>query len=606
MSSFVLVGKPNSGKSLLFNRLTGLTQKVANFPGVTVEVKRGYRGETLVIDSPGIYTLNPLTQDEKVAVAQLKRALAQEDLKGILCVADATRLERSLYLAVQIQELAAQHQQPFVLVVNMLDEIEFNQTSIDLPGLAQAMGVRQVGISARTGRGMADLDAVLEEMVAHPEEFIPRPHPERDRNLRQKARELARKFGPEADLLLKRQNFLDRFFLSHIWGGLIFFAIMTVIFQSIFTWATPLMDFVEESVSYAGSLAAGSLPEGVVADFVADALFGGFGSFLVFVPQIFVMFMLVGLLEDSGYLARAAVICHRPLSYFGLSGKSFVPYLSGHACSIPAMMAARTIESPKQRLLTLFTIPLMACSARLPVYSLLIAAVVPPVTFGGVIGYQGLAFFGLYVFGMVTALVVSSVLAKTTMKKVSEAPFIMELPPYRIPLIRPLIRRSTQASWFFITKAGPIIFMVTAVVWVLGYFPGGEGELASSWLASLGRWIEPVFAPLGLDWRYGVAILASFLAREVFVGTLGTLFGIEGADDRLSDVKGSIQADGFTPASAIALLVFYAIALQCVSTLAVMRKETGQLRIPLAALGLYSVLAYVLAFLAYQLASFFF
>ncbi|MCB0394264.1 MAG: ferrous iron transporter B, partial [Bdellovibrionales bacterium] len=329
---------------------------------------------------------------------------------------------------------------------------------------------------------------------------------------------------------------------------------------------------------------------------------GGFGSFLVFVPQIFVLTFIVGILEDSGYLARAAIICHRPLSWFGLSGKSFVPLLSGHACAIPAIMAARTIDSPKRRLLTQMVVPLMACSARLPVYSLFIAALIPSTTFlGGLIGYQGLAFFGIYAFSILVALIVSGITSKTLFKKESDSPFVLELPPYRLPHWKPLLTRALSSAWKFITKAGAIIFTVTMVIWFLGYFPDGDGSLSTSYLSVIGKFVSPIFEPLGVDWKFSVAILTSFLAREVFVGTLGTLFGIEGADEDVTGLSDQLTSSGFSLASGFALLVFYAIAMQCVSTLAVMKKEMGGYRYPLIALTLYSVLAYVLAVVTYKI-----
>src|SRR5574343_485150 len=322
-----------------------------------------------------------------------------------------------------------------------------------------------------------------------------------------------------------------------------------------------------------GDLAAwvtGLMGEGMAADFTRDALFGGFGAFLVFVPQIMVLTLIIGLLEDSGYLARAALICHRPLSYFGLSGRSFVPFLSAHACAIPAIMAARTIESPRKRLITMMTIPLMSCSARLPVYGLLIAVLVPDVSYlGGLVNLQGVVFFGLYMFGIVTALVVSALLAqsKTIGEQQQDMPFILELPSYRLPHWKPLARRVLQSCKAFIYRAGPVIFAVSVVLWALGYFPQGS-NLEHSYLGMIGHWIDPVFEPLGLDWRYGVAILMSFLAREVFVGALGTLFGIDGADEHVGDLATQIQNDGLALGAGIGLLLFYVIALQCVATVA--------------------------------------
>ena len=376
---------------------------------------------------------------------------------------------------------------------------------------------------------------------------------------------------------------------------------MAFLFQSIFTWATPAMDFVESSVTFLGGLVSSILPDGVLKDFTNDALFGGIGSFLVFVPQIFILTFIIGFLEDSGYLARAVVICHKPLSLVGLSGKSFVPFLSGHACAIPAIFAARTITSPKKRFLTMLTIPLMACSARLPVYALFIAVLIPPVTYlGGFIGLQGLAFFALYVFGIITALFVSTLLSQTIYKKTTDTPFVVELPPYRFPHFATLLRHSLYSAWSFIKKAGGIICLTVVVIWVLGYFP--SQNLETSWLAQIGRWIEPIFQPLGLDWKFSVAILTSFLAREVFVGTLGTLFNIQDAQENVSVLSEQVGAD-LTMASGIALLIFYAIALQCVSTVAMLKKEFGSYGMPVFIFFFYGVLAYVLAFAAHQILS---
>ncbi len=276
--------------------------------------------------------------------------------------------------------------------------------------------------------------------------------------------------------------------------------------------------------------------------------------------------------------------------------------LSGFACAIPALYAARTIESPRRRLLTVISIPLMTCSARLPVYALLIAALIPAQTFlGGLLGLQGLVLFAVYLFGLLTALIVSAFLSRSIVRKVEDAPFVLELPPYRLPAFKPLLRNSLHRAWAFVRNAGAVIFTVTVVVWVLGYFPGGAGHLDSSWLSVLGKWIDPVFQPLGMDWKFGVAILASFVAREVFVGTLGTLFGIDDASENIEGLVQSLQNSGMTLATGLSLLVFYAIALQCASTLSVMRRETGSWKVPLFTFGGYSLLAYILAWLTYTL-----
>lgn len=602
-TGILLIGKPNSGKSMLFNKLTGLRQKVANFPGVTVEIKSGKVGDITFKDFPGIYSMNPVTKDEEIAVDKFHQALVDKNLGGIICILDATRLERSLMLGLQVRQMAIKSGKSILFAVNMMDELEKNGATVDTVAMEARLGCPVIPISAKTGSGLEKLNQAIALVVAERRPCIAVGVESAEFSMiRQHAREISRQCGPKTDLILKGQNAIDRVFLHSFGGGLLFTLIMLFLFQSIFTWAAPLMDIIEGAIGVAGDAVAGVLPPGIFADFIRDAVFGGFGSFLVFVPQIFILTFIIGLLEDSGYLARAAIICHKPLSWFGLSGKSFVPLLSGHACAIPAMFAARTIESPKRRLLTLLVIPLMSCSARLPVYALLIAALIPTTTyFGGLIGLQGIVFFLLFFLGIFTAMVISGIAARTMMKKTNDAPFIIELPPYRMPGLKPLIFRSMDSAWSFITKAGLVIFIVTVVVWVLGYFPNGSEHLDTSWLGYLGRAIEPVFAPLGLDWKYGVAILASFVAREVFVGTLGTLFGIEGADENIAGLATQIQNSGLTLASGIGLLVFYVIALQCASTLAVVRKETGSSRIPVAMFVFYSVLAYVMALAAYHL-----
>ncbi|RLA57838.1 MAG: ferrous iron transporter B, partial [Gammaproteobacteria bacterium] len=335
----------------------------------------------------------------------------------------------------------------------------------------------------------------------------------------------------------------------------------------------------------------------------SDALFGGIGAFLVFVPQIFVLTFVIGLLEDSGYMARAALICHKPLRVFGLTGKSFIPMLSGVACAIPAIYAARAIDSPRKRLLTYMAIPLMPCSARLPVYTLLIAAFIPSgTTLGGLVGWQGLAMFVIYFFGMFCGLLVTAVVSRTSKDHYTDLPFVLELPPYRVPGLQPLLRNAWNRSKHFVTKAGKIIFTVTLVVWCLGYFPNYGADLGASWLGQIGRVIEPLFAPLGLDWRYGVAIFTSFLAREVFVGTLGTIFGIENADENMTPLVEQIQSSDMTIGSGVALLVFFAIALQCVSTMAILAKESGSGSLAIKMFAAYFLIAYIAALAVYQLA----
>ncbi len=608
MEQILIVGSPNSGKSLLFNRLTGLHQKVANFPGVTVEVHSGAsrkHADMEYIDFPGVYSVNALTKDEQVAVRAMEDALDKQNVRLVMCVLDATRLERSLLYGVQVLKRARERGHKMIFVANMLDELKANGMELDAQGLSRALGCPVLMVSARTLEGIEALESLVAGgKVTH--DVDPEILARDDFSLTRLAHEMARRFGPKGDLLLKSQYRFDRFLLSSVWGPVAFFAIMYLVFQSIFTWAAPLMDGIESALRALSSWTVRFLPPGFVADFVREALFGGLGAFIVFVPQIFVLSFIVGFLEDSGYLARAAVLCHRPLRFFGLTGKSFVPMLSGYACAIPGIYAARTIDSPKKRFLTYMAVPLMACSARLPVYGLLIAALIPSKTvLGGLFGLQGLAFFCVYLFGLVVALLVTGILSRVGYRKEDDAPFVLEMPPYRLPMWGTLLRHSWEKSRAFLQRAGGIIFTVTVVVWFLGYMPNGGKNLGASWLGSIGVWLEPLVRPLGLDWTYAVAILTSFLAREVFVGTMGALLGIERVEEDVTGLVERLQASGLTLASGLALLAFYAIALQCVATLAVMKRESGSWKLPLQTFTLYAVLAYGAALAVHFLVSFF-
>ena len=610
MSKIILIGSPNSGKSLLFNKLTGLHHKVANFPGITVDVGIGRMramADVELVDFPGTYSLQAISAEERVAVEQFERALDDPEVVHVLCVIDATRLEKSLYFTLQVIRDCARHGKPVTVLANLIDVLDNHKLELDVAALAAELQTPVLPVSARNGKG---LDAVVGHLREQFSGATPTPRGQLvdspDVLLRGTAHQLARRFGPRGDLLVRTQTRLDGFFLSSVCGGLAFFAIMYLLFQSIFTWSAPAMDAVEAGLAAIADLVVPLLGSQLARDFTADALFGGVGAFLVFVPQIFVLTFVIGLLEDSGYLARAALICHKPLRLFGLTGKSFIPMLSGVACAIPGIYAARAIDSPRKRLLTYMAIPLMPCSARLPVYTLLIAAFIPADTaLGGLVGWQGLAMFCIYFFGMFCALAVTGLVSRSSADHFTDLPFVLELPPYRVPGLLPLLRNAWNRSKHFVTKAGKIIFAVTVVIWVLGYFPNFGADLGASWLGTLGHMVEPLFAPLGLDWRYAVAILTSFLAREVFVGTLGTIFGIESADENMTPLVQQIQASDLTIGSGLALLVFFAIALQCVSTLAILSKESASRSLATRMFVGYMLLAYALALAVYHLAGLF-
>ncbi len=604
--SILLVGSPNSGKSLLFNRLTGLSQKVANFPGITVDVASGkFQGldNVELIDFPGTYSLNPISAEEEVAVNEFQKSLNDKFLSAVLCVFDVTRMEKSLYFSLQVVRECQKHNKPVFLIANMMDIVENNQLECDLDGLANYLNTPILPLSARSGKGIDQLIQTLKNRdgqnstannLAEVDDII----------LRGEAHTLSHRYGPKGDTLVNTQHKFDNLFLHSGLGGLLFFVVMYLLFQSVFTWSAPFMDFVELSVEQTANWILPFISNNMLKDFTADALFGGIGAFLVFVPQIFILTLIIGFLEDSGYLARAALICHRPLRFFGLTGKSFIPLLSGVACAIPAIYAARSIDSPRKRLFTYMAIPLMPCSARLPVYTLLIAAFIPNNTaLWGLVGWQGLAMFTMYFFGIFCALIITGIASRTQTNNQNDLPFVLEMPAYRLPVAIPLIRNAINRSKHFITKAGKIILMVTVAIWILGYFPNQGADLGQSWLGITGQYIEPVFAPLGLDWRYGVAVLTSFLAREVFVGTLGTLFGIEGADEAVLPLVETIQQSGLPIGSGIALLILFALALQCISTLAILSKESQSKWLASKMLVGYGVLSYTLALLAYHIFS---
>jgi ferrous iron transport protein B len=522
-------------------------------------------------------------------------------------------LEKSLFFCLQVIDACQRQGRPVTVVANMGDILKRHGLSIDAEGLSQAIGAPVMVVSARTGEGLDAIISGLESPLTPPapsgnaddNPILAKEGGAVDEALYANAHRLAEQFGAPADELLRSQSRLDRFFLGSLSGGLTFSLIMLILFQSIFTWSAPAMDAVEAGVIGLGGWVLPLIGDGVFADFVADAVFSGIGAFLVFVPQIFVLTFVIGLLEDSGYLARAALICHKPLRFFGLSGKSFIPMLSGVACAIPAIYSARSIESPRARFLTYLAIPLMPCSARLPVYTLLIAIFIPRETvLGGLIGWQGMTLFAIYIFGMAAGLIIAGLVNRLSPSE-GQMPFMMELPAYRIPALVPIARKSLQRAKHFVTKAGAVILGVTVVIWILGYFPNQGVDLGGSWLGMLGQWIEPVFQPLGLDWRYGVAIVSAFLAREVFVGTLGTIMGIEGAEDNIVPLVEQVQASALPLGSGLALLVFFAIALQCVSTVAILAKESNSWKLALRMVIAYLCVAWIAAWVTFNVTGFF-
>jgi len=598
-----IVGPPNSGKSTLFNRLTGLRQKVANYPGVTVEQRLGRarleKGrEVTLIDLPGIYSLAPRSEDEQVAHDILSGAMRDFPRPdAVLLILDSTNLSRQLMLAAPILALGL----PSMVVLNMADELRSRGGEVDVEALSRQLGAPVALISAMRGEGLEPVYRFLGERGAAPG---PVELPVLDDVPR--CREWAARIGqraayqaPAPRLWTRR---LDAVFLHPVWGPLIFGAVVVAVFQSIFSWARPLMEGVQSLVTRSGAWAGSLLPDSVLRSLLIEGVWSGVGSVLVFLPQILLLFLFIGILEDSGYLARAALIADRTMARVGLQGKSFIPLLSAYACAVPAILATRTIENKRDRIATILIAPLMTCSARLPVYTLVIAAFLPerPLV-GPLLGTRAAAMLGLYLLGFLAAFGTARLL-KSSVLKSERAPFVLEMPPYRRPAWRSLGLRLLDRSKVFLWRAGTVILGVAVALWILAHLPLRDGKappIEQSFAGSLGRAIEPVIQPLGFNWKIGVGLVTSLAAREVIVGTLGAIYGMD-PDARSLGLQRALRKD-LTPGGAVALLVFFAFAMQCMSTVAVVRRETGGWKWPLIQFAYMGALAYSGAFLANHL-----
>ena len=613
-----LIGPPNSGKTTLFNRLTGLRQKVANYPGVTVEkyvgqVQCDSERNVELVDLPGVHGFSARTLDERVTRDVLEGQV--EDLPApdaVVLIVDCTRLESQLMLVEPVLKLEI----PTLLVLNMWDELEERGGSLNELELADLLGVEVVKSNARVGLGVERVKEFLSQVEVResglplPEQVlsnVPRGVPlpmidaftARRRHL-DKVVDRASFVSPGP---AQSTNALDSVFLHRIWGPLVFLAVVVIVFQSIFTWAVPLMDGVDLLITASGEWLASRLSDGWFRSLVIDGVWAGVGSVVIFLPQILILFLFLGILEDSGYMARAAVIADRVMYKVGLQGRAFLPLLSGYACAIPAILAARTVEDERDRLATIFITPFMTCSARLPVYALLIAAFIPEGRLlGPFLGYRAAVLLGLYGLGIAAA-VVTAFLLKRTLLRARPGSFVMDLPSYRLPSARSIGLRLLDRSKIFLRRAGSIIFAVTIVLWVLTQFPrtdAGPPLIEDSALGQIGQTIEPAIEPLGFDWRIGVGLVTSLAAREVIVGTLGTIYGVEDATDDSITLQETLRRDLTLPA-AIGLLVFFAFALQCMSTVAVMRRETGGWKWPILQFSYMLFLAYSGAFVAVRI-----
>ncbi len=702
MSTLALVGNPNSGKTTLFNALTGLRQKVGNYPGVTVERKEGdlvLSGGSRVrlVDLPGTYSLTPHSPDEQITRDVLLGFLPDAaKVSALVNVVDASNLERNLFLTTQLAEL----QIPMVVVLTMGDLAAQRGVVVGTETLAEELGVPVVRIDLRKGAGLRDLTTVLEgiESVPPPRhsvvhepsligesidsiaralvEFhgLPEPNAKVEASvllsLVQPARlerELARwsipvrecvgaarqrvddsGLDPATALAEARyawigrittravqrsreepigwEDRLDKVLLHRFWGYAIFIALLVLVFEAMFRWASIPADAIQAGIDALGGVLAPLLPEGDLRDLVIAGVFGGVGNTLVFLPQILILFLFIALLEDTGYLARAAFLMDRLMSRVGLHGKSFVPLLSSYACAIPGILSTRTIESPKARLLTILVAPLMSCSARIPVYALMTGAFLPDTTAIGIqsggrsfgIGLSTLVLLGMYTLGTVAAFAMAWLFNRTILKGEPPA-FLMEMPAYRAPNVKAIATQVVERAWMFVKRAGTLILSISIVLWFLSTYPKQPGatpaqQMETSYAGRIGSTIEPLIKPLGFDARMGIGLVASFAAREVFVTAMGTIYNIDGDLEETGGKATLALADRmraqrdpetgkpvYTPLTAISLMVYYVLAMQCISTVAVVRRETNSWRWTMFQMGYMTGLAWGVTYLIRQI-----
>lgn len=691
-----LAGKPNSGKSSLFNALTGLNQKIGNFPGITVDKRTGITTLTNniqadIIDLPGIYSLYPRTLDEKI-VAEIfadKKGANYPDC--VVLVADATNLKNCLLLLTQLMDLKL----PVVLALNMMDLAAKSGQSIDVQELSASLDLPVVMINARNGHGIQDLKNVLSEKIAPSRKSVFQIGVE----IKPLVKRIKEKFNLSTDYeayhflqqtdnlvflnkedrdFIIEQSKADKFFqhkyqgaetimrygfiqdllnkvilkisdpewkkfsyridkvLTHkVWGYIIFFAVLFLIFQSIFAWAQVPMDFIDTTFANLTNLLDDLFPKGPFFDLITQGIVPGIGGILIFIPQIAILFACISILEESGYMARVVFLMDKVMRKFGLNGKSVVPLISGLACAIPAIMATRTIENWKDRLITIFVTPFMSCSARLPVFTILVALIIPENKLFGFFNYQGLVLMGLYLLGFFAA-IVSAFVMKFFIKTEEKSYLIMEMPTYRRPKWANVGYTIVEKTKAFVFEAGKVILAISVILWVLAsYGPNDQmnqaervvatqtenqqlnehefkAQVASyklehSYAGIIGKTLEPVIKPLGYDWKIGIALVTSFAAREVFVSTIATIYSLGGTDDQQT-VKGRLKSEintetgkpRYTAAVGMSLLVFYTLAMQCMSTLAIVKRETKGWKWPLIQLGYMTLLAYVSAFIIFQ------
>ena len=649
-SSFALVGNPNCGKSTLFNRLTGLTQKTSNLPGTTVEAMQGeikIGQETIHLwDLPGIYSLYTKSEDEGLVVKHLIRT-DNDKPEAIIFVMDASNLRRNLLLFSQVAEL----QIPCACVLTMTDTAVRRGIDIDLLALQAALGVPCIAFNPRKEKNIGCVISLFSATAKPNIIGAPTQLPQRLQEYQQGAKiqglseetlrryisieEVIKKCTTKRPVGLKSLTLkIDRL-TTHKWGGyFIFAAIMMVLFQGVFSLAKLPMDLIGMAFQTISSTIKSILPDGLVSNFIVQGLIGGMEGVVVFVPQIFILFFLIGLLEDSGYMVRASFITDRIMRKLGLNGRSIIPLVGGFACAIPSIMATRSIKSKRERLATMIVVPLMSCSARLPVYVLLVSVAIPFAQFWGPFHAQTFVITSAYMAGIVVAVILAFIF-RLFQGKQSSSEFILELPAYQIPRIQTVLHQAWLKCLSFLSEAGKVIIVISMILWFLSNFGPSEAmktakteayilsqldpshsedikttlRLEASYAGHLGKWIEPAIEPLGYDWKTGIALITSFAAREVFVGTMATLF--QSSEDNTQGIIEKMQAVKNPKTGkplyglpyALSLIVFYAFALQCMSTMAVMKRETGSWTWPIALFLIYGVIAYIGAYVVYHIAN---
>ncbi len=606
-----LVGNPNSGKTALFNALTGGRQKVANYAGVTVERKEGHLTtasgrKVSVLDLPGTYSLRARSPDEEVTRDAVLGQLAGEPEPDVLiAVADATNLRLVLRLILELKQVG----RPFVLALNMFDIAQKQGLRIDVEGLSRELGAPVITTVATRKRGIDELivaaEALYEKHLANPNVWRA-PSAAEIRAAHGEAQRIMRTYVKPAERPDTFTGKVDGVLLHPVAGLVVLFAILFLMFQAVFTWATPLADLLETGVLGFGGLVANVLPDGLVQSLIVDGLIAGVGSVVVFLPQILILFFFIIVLEDTGYMARAAFLMDKLMGAAGLHGRTFLPLLSSLACAIPGIMATRVIDQKRDRLTTILVAPLMTCSARIPVYALIIAALIPNEKIWGWMSLQGLVMFGLYATGIVSTLIVSFVIQRLFWRTRSE-PFMMEMPAYKTPDAALVLRQLSQRAWIFIERAGRIILPLMVLVWILSTFPyppeGATGPAIDySFAGMIGHAIQPFLAPIGFNWEMSVALIPGMAAREVAVATLGTIYSVGDVEGSGLGVLEGIVRSQWSLATGLSFLAWYVFAPQCVATLGVVKRETNSWVWPTVMFAYMVALAYLAAFLTYNAA----